>query len=592
MAVLAVDQVLTGAALGLSYGLSDLLVLDIGGRRVLYALSRTEGALVEIEVTGDGTLSAVGSLTLAGTFAVGSEPMLTAYSGASGAVSLAVSGLSVSPGQTVSLAPDGAIGSETPMANAGVLVAPVSVTLGSTEGLIIGRSGGIDLLTDTGGGYALAATLSDAGDRYLADVSASATFNLGGTTYLATTSSVEHGVNLAEVTSTSLTHRGALGATDGLPINTPTELGVLQRMGETLLVVGGFNTSSLSVVRVEGGGTLQIADHILDSPATRFQAISALDTLAYGDFGFVAAGGGDGGVSLFTVLPGGRMVHLDSLADDATTSLYRVSGIELITTGQRLDLIASSTFEPGVTRIGYDLAGLGAVLVSPMSGGSLSGTALDDQIIGSHMDDTLAGGSGDDIVLDGAGQDIMTGGAGADLFVFHPDGQQDTITDYDRAIDRLDLSAFDFLYDVSQLSITPTQDGAVLSHGSETLVIHASDGAPLTAADFSNATILNVDRPPLVPFAQSLTGSAANDTLIGAAGNDTINGSTGDDFLRGMSGNDSILGGDGADRIEGDAGNDTLLGDSDGDTIIGGTGDDLIFGGAGGDLIYGDDWGG
>jgi Ca2+-binding RTX toxin-like protein len=592
MAVLAVDQVLTGAVLGLTYGLSDLLVLDIGGRRVLYALSRTEGTLVEVEVASDGTLSAVGTLALAGTFAVGSTPALAAYTDVTAAVSLAVSGLSLTPGQTVSLAADGTIGSEVPLASAGVLVAPVAVTLGSTEGLVTGRSGGVDLLTDTGVGFSLAATLSDASDRYLADISASATFVLGSATYLATTSAFEDGVNLVQVTSTGLTQGDALGVAEGLPINTPTELGILQRLGETLLVVGGFNTSSLSVVRVEPGATMQIADHILDSTTTRFQAISALDTLAYGDFGFVAAGGGDGGVSLFTVLPGGRLVHLDSLADDAATSLYRVSAIEMTTTGTRLDLLASSTFEPGITRVGYDLAGLGAVLVSPTVGGALSGTALDDQIIGSHMDDTLAGGAGDDIVADGAGEDILTGGAGADLFVLHPDGQRDTITDYDRTLDRLDLSAFDFLYDVSQLSITPTSDGAVLSHGTETLVIHASDSAPLTSGDFSNATILNVDRPPLVPFAQFLVGSAADDTLIGAAGNDTITGAVGADYLKGMSGNDSILGGDGADRIEGDAGNDTLSGDNGGDTVIGGTGDDLIFGGAGGDLIYGDDWGG
>ena len=70
MPQLTVSQVLSGADLGLT----DLLVLEIGGRTVLYALSRTDGALAEVTVGADGALTPVGTLALSGGFSVGSIP--------------------------------------------------------------------------------------------------------------------------------------------------------------------------------------------------------------------------------------------------------------------------------------------------------------------------------------------------------------------------------------------------------------------------------------------------------------------------------------------------------------------------------------
>lgn len=596
MPILTVDQVLTGTAIGLDFGLSDLLVLEIGGRRVLYAFSRIESALVEVDIALDGTLTFEDSLSLNGSFIAGSNPTLGVLFDAGGAAALTLSGLPASAGQTVSLLPDGSLGAQATLASVDVLVSSAGYMIGALPALITGvqGGGGLSLLTDTGSGMAFAAAVSESAERYLGDVSSSVWFAIGGAQYVATTSAFEDGLNLVEVTPTALIQRDALGAVEGLPINTPVEIGVIQRLDETLLVTGSFDTSSLSVVRIGSDATMQMSDHILDSPVTYFQGLSALGTLVYGDFAFVAAGGADGGVSLFSVLPGGRLIHLDSVGDDSSSTLYRVSAIDLVTTGTRLDLLVSSAWESGVTRIGYDLTALGSVLVASQTGGALSGTPGDDQLIGSDMADTLTGGAGADTLSDGAGQDVLTGGDGADLFVMHPDTQQDVITDYDRTADRLDLSAWDFLYDVGQLSITPTSDGAVLSHGAETLSITSSDGAPLTSGDFSNDTILNVDRPPLLPIAQSLQGGPEADTLSGAWGNDTMNGAGGDDLLIGSGGDDTISGGSGDDLMDGGDGMDTLAGESGADTLIGGVGDDLLLGGIGDDVIFGDeqDWSG
>lgn len=77
----------------------------------------------------------------------------------------------------------------------------------------------------------------------------------------------------------------------------------------------------------------------------------------------------------------------------------------------------------------------------------------DDVLKGGNGDDTLDGGDGNDVLVGGDGSDTLTGGAGSDVFVYTShwqsqyiasprDGQfdQDVITDFDPASDKIDLS--------------------------------------------------------------------------------------------------------------------------------------------------------
>ncbi len=589
MPQLTVNQVLSGTDLGLTWGLTDLLVLEIGGRTVLYALGRTDGALAEVTIGADGTLTPVGTLSLSGGFSVGSIPALGSYTDAGG-TSLTLAGMDPAAGSFVDLDADGTLLSQVTEAGVGELAAPVGYSLAAGAALVSGRSstGGLDLYLDAGGGLSWSAGLNDTATTYLADVSASASFRIGAADYLITASRTENGVTVTEVGDTgTLTVTGSLGVVEGLPINTPTDLDIIQRLGETLAVVGASGTSSLSTLRIDGNGDPWLTDHILDNTATRFQGVASLDAITVGDFAFVTAGGTDGGLSLFTVLPGGRLVHLDTIADDSSTTLYRVSSVTMTLSPGAIEILAASALEPGLTRITYDVSALGAVLIG--GGGNLFGTALDDQLIGSDIGDILDGGAGDDILIDGQGADAMTGGSGADLFIFSQDGVTDAVLDFERGVDKLDLSGFDFLYDVSQLTVTPTVDGATITFANEVIQITTSDTAPLTAGELTNADILNIDRPPVLTVHQEIIGSTGPDTLAGGPGDDTIDGAGGNDDLMGNAGSDSLFGGDGHDIIDGGSGDDTIDGGTGLDTIEGGSGDDFIDGGAGGDLIYGDE---
>lgn len=67
-----------------------------------------------------------------------------------------------------------------------------------------------------------------------------------------------------------------------------------------------------------------------------------------------------------------------------------------------------------------------------------------DNLAGGTGRDALFGGRGADRLEGGAGSDLLRGGAGADSFVFTPNAGNttDTILDFERGLDRIELSAF------------------------------------------------------------------------------------------------------------------------------------------------------
>ena len=76
-----------------------------------------------------------------------------------------------------------------------------------------------------------------------------------------------------------------------------------------------------------------------------------------------------------------------------------------------------------------------------------------DRLFGGEGDDRLEGGAGDDLLVGGEGDDALTGGAGADTFVFTPDHDTDTITDFGNGDDVIDLSALEGIAGFEELNI-------------------------------------------------------------------------------------------------------------------------------------------
>jgi serralysin len=89
----------------------------------------------------------------------------------------------------------------------------------------------------------------------------------------------------------------------------------------------------------------------------------------------------------------------------------------------------------------------------PMQGTSgndtLNGGTGTQTLRGLAGDDMLNGGSGNDVLIGGVGKDRLTGGSGSDVFLFESIGDspadlgRDRITDFQRGMDKIELSALD-----------------------------------------------------------------------------------------------------------------------------------------------------
>jgi Ca2+-binding RTX toxin-like protein len=431
---------------------------------------------------------------------------------------------------------------------------------------------------------------------------------------------------------------------NGLWADLPGDLAVTQSAdGALYVVVAASGSGSLSVLEVDASsGTLTPVDHLIDNLHTRFAGASHVASVSVSGQNFVIAAGNDQGISLLTVLPGGRLQHIDAMPATAETPLKGINALEVMATPDGIRIWASTDAPPFLAEFAISMPNLGETFIGATSGGSLNGSARDDILIGSAEADTIDGGSGADILVDGDGDDRLTGGSGADTFILMQDDARDTITDFDLLNDRIDLSDYTQLDGLGTLAIAPRSWGAEIRIGTEVVEVRSVDGNRLSANDFTEFNLIKghrietnpllypargsdpdinpdpdtgtdpIDDPvplpinspaglaPMAPTfteaptnnlmwksgylrgdaaSETFTGYGKADSFFGNGGNDTVNAGGGADVIGGEAGHDELHGGDGNDSLSGGSGNDDLNG---------GNGDDTLFGGSGSDNINGD----
>lgn len=372
---------------------------------------------------------------------------------------------------------------------------------------------------------------------------------------------------------------GRIGPPDGLPVDGPVSVAAAEVDGTAYAIVAATGTGSLSVVRIDPDGTLIPTDHWVDDLATRFGGAREVEVASAGGRSFVVAGGSDDGLTLFELLPGGRLLPLGSIVDRADLTLADLSALALRVDNGALAVTATSGTEWGLTRLAVALPGPQDRLLAPGEDG----------------------GDGDDVlrVAGGAGAGgTVAGGAGADIFVLAGDGRAATITDFDPAHDRIDLSAWAFLRSWAQLTVQAVAGGWDLLFGAdrlhlvgESLMPEAIEGAvTIGSGRFLPDWLRRWAEPADLTGGDGrdrLQGGDHADRLDGAGGDDRIDGWDGDDLIHGGDGADVIAGGGGADVIDAGAGDDTAWGESGDDLIDGGDGADLLTGGEGADRLAG-----
>ncbi|MEY8098156.1 calcium-binding protein [Falsihalocynthiibacter sp. S25ZX9] len=367
----------------------------------------------------------------------------------------------------------------------------------------------------------------------------------------------------------TLTSVGSMGTEQGLGISDISAISTVSNNSGDYVLVAARGSSSISVLRMYGSGTLVPVDHVIDDLSTRFQNVTTMETIVSNGRTYVLVGGADDGLSLFTLLPDGRLHHLTSMADTVQMALENISAVTMSDQNGELQIFAASGVEAGITQLTATIGEVGETRTGTGGNDTITGSASDDILFGANGDDEISGGAGDDILMDGSGVDQLRGGAGHDTFILSEDGQRDTILDFDATLDILDLSGFTLFRSIEQLTVTTTSSGALLTFGEEVISLMSANGQPIYHSTLAGMTIVNATHTPvswILPEG-ARNGSADNDVMEGSSAVDILYGLGGADFLRGYGGNDTLDGGDGDDILVGLAGADYLLGGRGDDTV-------------------------
>ncbi|PCH75573.1 MAG: hypothetical protein COC12_00045 [Rhodobacteraceae bacterium] len=537
------------AGTGITMGRIDILSID--GVLRLFASGSGNGQLTGFGVKGNGDISGTFYSDLPG-------------SGTETAQALAATQLS--GGTTALYMVDG---------DTGALAAYVS----DGAGALVAQAGltGVASAYDLGGAIALE-TVTAGGISFLlaADAASSAVYSYR-----------------IDTASGALTFTDSLGAANGLGVAAPSAMKTVQVGGVTWVILAAAGSGSLSVMQLLPSGQLEPVDHVLDTLATRFGGVAALEVIQVQGHVFVLAGGADDGLTLFSLLPGGQLVHMQSLAQFTGAGLRNVTNIKAVQIGNEIRIFVTSQGDTGVSQFSLPLDGLGLVIESSGSGGvgggQVLGTGAGDLILGRGNQDRLMGQGGDDILVAGDTGAILTGGAGADIFVLGPTTGILQISDFEPGVDRLDLTRLPMLRSAAQLDLTTTGTGIEIRYGTTLIEIFSFDGQPLKAIDLWPTGFDTPDRVPIPqgPVIRTTWGTSGDDILTLGLGRDTIRGLAGNDQIGGGRGNDRIFGGAGHDWLKGGAGRDHIRGEGGRDHLFGGQKDDTLKGGAGADRLKG-----
>ena len=607
-------------------GITDLEVVATAGEWRLFTATRPGGGILSIAV-GSSSMTLTDQEAIAVTGALSAPAHLDLVTLGT-QTALLYSGSNDGRLNDVAVGADGSLGTVAQIRGspAGAVTAQVTVELAGERYLYTSRTGASVLTTSH---YLSNGRMEEVGEQLLnisttaTDITALALVTLTGGPYLLALSAAQNAILGFSIGTDGLPVQvTSLGAAGGLGISAPSALEVVTLGGTTYAIVAGSGSSSLSVIEVGAGGSLSVVDHVIDSLDTRFQGVQSLDVVTLGDRVFVFAGGGDDGIGVFALLPGGRLLLLDTVLQAEGLTLSGITAIEAAASGGTAEVFVASEGK-GLTRLHFDPGSLAPMLTGGTGADRLTGDARGDLISGGGGADTLDGGAGADILVDGAGSDVLTGGSGADWFVLSGDGASDRITDFDPSEDRLDLTAWGRVYDIAAIQITPTATGAILRFGGETLVIDSADGAGIPASAFRSGDLFTLTHVVGAPVVAGMTiaGTSGNDTQIGAAGDDVLLGSAGADRMEGGGGFDyadysmatgsmrvdllypalntniaagdvhvgveGLIGGAGPDNLRGTLGSDILRGGANVDWLFGRKGDDVLDGGVGDDVLLG-----
>lgn len=326
-------------------------------------------------------------------------------------------------------------------------------------------------------------TMRDGAKTTLSGVSDVVHVHKDAVDYVIASSTTESGLSVYTLSDRGrLTFVDSLGTKDGLWVNGLEAITTLEVAGQTFVLGVSAASNTLSAVRLNPMGVLFVSDIVMDSRETRFAGAVSLDVFDTAGHSFVVTGGTDGGVSLFQLLPGGQLLHRDTIVQDQSWDIGAVRDIKATVIGNEVQVTVAGSKAGSIAQLILPLADLGQMQRGTDGADTLTGSTRDDVLMGGDGADRLNGGAGEDYLIAGTGQDTLTGGSGADVFAFTADGQRDTITDFQIGEDKIDLNHWGRIYDISAMSITGTSWGARITWQTESIDVYSANASPLDPA--------------------------------------------------------------------------------------------------------------
>ncbi|MFZ7094081.1 calcium-binding protein [Primorskyibacter sp. 2E233] len=115
---------------------------------------------------------------------------------------------------------------------------------------------------------------------------------------------------------------------------------------------------------------------------------------------------------------------------------------------------------------------------------ALFGGDGNDFLWGQSGNDHLDGGAGSDFLHGGSGDDTLTGGAGTDTFIFYDNGGNDTISDFENGLDRIDLRGLSTVSTWGDLDIRQVSGGTEIDLGEDILFLTNIQASDIDVNDF------------------------------------------------------------------------------------------------------------
>lgn len=289
-----------------------------------------------------------------------------------------------------------------------------------------------------------------------------------------------------EITDTGQIAAGSLHTGNmGVGYRTPTDGVAVEVDGKSYVVVAAARSSTLSVLQLEQDGKLKAVDHVPDELTTRFERVTAIDSVILNDRAFIFVGGVDDGISVFTLQPNGVLLHLTTIEDTAATTLNDVSDITANINGNKIEVYVSSASETGITHFRFDPGKIGETRFVAVA--NASGTPDNDLLIAGKSTKNLNAGDGDDILVSGENPVRLSGGPGRDIFVPTQINGTISILDFEPGKDRLDFSQLNYARSIADLKIKREASSAVIQRFDSKIKIQTKDNVPLFDDDITNS---------------------------------------------------------------------------------------------------------